>query len=147
MNQTGVEFLGTISRHKKGKKIWWCLFTFSNNREIRHFNVVVMQKQQRNAQKSLIHVQSCLFANVSCKTRESDVIWRFDVGSTWTRLLDGKANGCLQWFLFLCSIAAGQEKPLLAGYKVGGKSSKMETLNQEKVGGSWTVSLCRCHFL
>lgn len=25
-------------------------------------------------------------------TRESDVIWRFDVGVTWTRMVDGKAN-------------------------------------------------------
>ena len=29
----------------------------------------------------------------------SDVIWRFDIGVTWTRMLHGKANGRLQWFL------------------------------------------------
>ena len=41
------------------------------------------------------------------KTRESDV--------TWTRIPNGKANGCSQWFLFLRSAASGLEKPLLAG--------------------------------
>ena len=31
-------------------------------------------------------------------------------------MLDGKANGCLQWFLSHRSVASGLEKPLLAGY-------------------------------
>ena len=31
-------------------------------------------------------------------------------------MLDGKANGCSQWFLSLRSVASGLEKPLLAGY-------------------------------
>ena len=64
-------------------------------------------KTERNEQKVVKHVQSCCFADVSCKTRESDV--------TWTRMPDGKANGCSQWFLFLCSAVSGLEKPLLAG--------------------------------
>ena len=31
-------------------------------REIRHFHVVVGQRQQRNVEKSVMHVQSCCFA-------------------------------------------------------------------------------------
>ena len=39
--------------------------------------------------------------------------WIFVV-ITWTRMLDGKANGCSQWFLSHRSVASGLEKPLLA---------------------------------
>ena len=30
--------------------------------------------------------------NVSCQTRGSDVIWRFDLGDTWMGMLDGRAT-------------------------------------------------------
>ena len=42
-----------------------CCFVFpsSTNREIRHFHVLVVQRRQRNIQKSVMHVQSCCFAN------------------------------------------------------------------------------------
>ena len=42
-----------------------CCFVFpsSTKREIRHFHVVVVQRRQRNVQKSVMHVQSCCFAN------------------------------------------------------------------------------------
>ena len=41
-----------------------CLvFTSSTQREIRHFHVVIMLQQQRNVQKTVMHVQSC-FTNV-----------------------------------------------------------------------------------
>ena len=36
-----------------------CLFTFCIKREIRHFHVVVVQKRQKNVQKSVMHMQSC----------------------------------------------------------------------------------------
>ena len=39
--------------------------TFSTKREIRHFHVVVVQRRQRNVQKSVMHVQSYCFANRS----------------------------------------------------------------------------------
>ena len=39
------------------------LCTSSVHREIRHFHVVVVQWRQRNVQKSVMHVQSCCFAN------------------------------------------------------------------------------------
>ena len=35
--------------------------TSSLQREIRQFRVVVVQRRQRNAQKSVIHLQSCFF--------------------------------------------------------------------------------------
>ena len=43
------------------------------------------------------------------------ILLRFDVGVTWTRMLDGKANGSSQYILYLRSVASGLEKPLLAG--------------------------------
>ena len=47
------------------KKESHCLvFTSSTIREIRHFHVVVVQRRQRNVQKSVMHVQSCYFANL-----------------------------------------------------------------------------------
>ena len=44
-----------------------CCFEFpsSTKREIRHFHVVVVRRRQRNVQKSLMHVQSCCFANLN----------------------------------------------------------------------------------
>ena len=35
----------------------------STKSEIRHFHVVVVQRRQRNVKKSVMHVQSCYFAN------------------------------------------------------------------------------------
>ena len=37
----------------------------STKREIRHFQVVVVQRRLRNEQKSVMHVQSCCFANIN----------------------------------------------------------------------------------
>ena len=49
------------------------MFTSSTTRKIRHFHFVVVQRQQRNVQKSVMHVQSCCFANLSlllfCRSR------------------------------------------------------------------------------
>ena len=47
------------------RKFQSSLFTSSIKREIRHFLVVVLQWRQRNVQKSVMHVQSCCFANPS----------------------------------------------------------------------------------
>ena len=55
----------------------------------------------------------------SQETTGSGVVWRFDVGATWTRILNGKAYGRSQWFLSLHCAASGLEKPLLAGYVFG----------------------------
>ena len=59
-NLTGVEIQVQGRRQKKFRR---CLFTLSMKRKVRHFHVVVEQKRRRNqAQKSVIHVQSCCFA-------------------------------------------------------------------------------------
>ena len=41
------------------------VFTSSTKREVRHFHILVMQRWQRNAQKSMIHMQSSCFANLN----------------------------------------------------------------------------------
>ena len=51
-----------------------CLvFPSSTKREFRHFHVVVVQRRQRNVRQSVIHVQSCCFANLNlllfCRSR------------------------------------------------------------------------------
>ena len=92
----------------KENKIWPCLFTVQQKKQNKAFFLRRSRvKTERNEQKIVKYVQSCCFADVSCKTKESDV--------AWSRMLDGKANGCSQWFLFLRSAASGLEKPLLAG--------------------------------
>ena len=49
------------------------MFPSSIKREIWHFHVVVMQGQQRNVQKHVMHMQSCCFANLRllffCRSR------------------------------------------------------------------------------
>ena len=46
--------------------------------------------------------------DVSCETRGSDVIVRFDVGVMSTHMLDEKVNGCSQCFLNLRNVAVAQ---------------------------------------
>ena len=48
----------------KKKKVVFCS-RLPQDREIRHFHVVVVQRRQRNTQKRVIHVQSCCFANLN----------------------------------------------------------------------------------
>ena len=50
-----------------GKERESCCLVFpsSTRREIRHFHVVVVQRRQRNVQKSVMHVSSCCFANLN----------------------------------------------------------------------------------
>ena len=48
-------------------------------------------------------------------------------------MLDGKANGCTHWFLYLRSAASSLEKPLLAGY------SEMDIFMN---GGGQSVCIC-----
>ena len=64
---------GRDSSFERERKVRRHLFTFSINREIRHFHVVVVQWRQRNVQKTVLHVQSCCFANQTffffCRSR------------------------------------------------------------------------------
>ena len=49
----------------KDKESRWLVFTSWTKREIKHFHVVVVQRRQRNVQKSgVIHLQSCCFSNL-----------------------------------------------------------------------------------
>ena len=63
---SGAEFKKTVSEFRKRKrKSLLSSFTSSTKREIRHFHVVVVQRRQRNVQKSVMHVQSCCFADLN----------------------------------------------------------------------------------
>ena len=44
------------------KESRYLVFTSSKKREIRHFHVVVVQWRKSNVQKSVMYVQSCVFA-------------------------------------------------------------------------------------
>ena len=57
--------LGLYQSSGKGKESCCLLFPSSTKREIRHFHFVVVQRRLRNVQKSVMHVQSCCFANLN----------------------------------------------------------------------------------
>ena len=54
-------------RKRKRKRKFCVVFTYSikQAREIRKFHVAVEQRRLRNVQKSVMHVQSCCFANIN----------------------------------------------------------------------------------
>ena len=63
-NFSGVEFLRTVSKFRKKGDCY--VFMSSTKCEIRPFHVIdiVVQRQQRNVEKSVMHVQSCCFASL-----------------------------------------------------------------------------------
>ena len=64
VNFFGVDFKGLHQRSGEEKGSRCLVFPSSTKREIGHFHVVVAQRRQRNVQKSVMHVQSCGFANL-----------------------------------------------------------------------------------
>ena len=58
------------------------MFPSSTKREIRHFHVVVVQRQQRNVPKSVMHVQSYCFANLN----RPIALLPFSLPSPWSLL-------------------------------------------------------------
>ena len=67
-NVFGVEFERNASRESSGKeneKSFCLVFPSSTKREFRHLHVMAVQRRQRNVQKSVMHVQSCCFANLN----------------------------------------------------------------------------------
>ena len=54
----GDELLIGLSKFGERSEFRRCLFTSSIKHEIRYFHVVVLQKRQRNVQKSVMNVQS-----------------------------------------------------------------------------------------
>ena len=57
-----------------------------------------------------------IFKSLTFPVKKEEVML-FDVGITWTPMLNGKANGCSQWFLSICIIATSLEKSLVAGHR------------------------------
>ena len=57
--------LGPRHSSEKERESRCLLFTSSVRREIRQFQVVVVQRRQGNVQKSVMQVQSCCFANLN----------------------------------------------------------------------------------
>ena len=64
---------GLYQSSGKEKESCCLVFPSSTKREIRQFHVVVVQRRQRNVQKSVMHVQSCCFACLNlllfCRSR------------------------------------------------------------------------------
>ena len=121
-NLNGVEFQGTIFKFKSEKKNKFrrCLFTLSIKSKIRHLHVVVVQKWQRNAK-----IKAWCTCKVVVLLIKPIVLLKFSLPScrwifvviTWTRMLEGKANGCSQWFLSATrSVVSNLEKALLVGH-------------------------------
>ena len=65
--------IGSYQSSGKEKETCCFVFPFSTKPEIRHYHVVVVQRRLRNAQKSVLHVQSSYFANLNllgfCRSR------------------------------------------------------------------------------
>ena len=59
VNVFGVDSKGLNQRSGKEKKSCCLVVPSSTKREIGHFHVVVVQRRQRNVQKSVMHEQSC----------------------------------------------------------------------------------------
>ena len=57
--------MGLYQSSGKGKESCCLLFPSSTKCEIGHFHFVVVQRRLRNVQKSVMHVQSCCFANLN----------------------------------------------------------------------------------
>ena len=72
---SGVESERTVFKFRKRKRKFCVMFTYSIKQacEIRKFHVLVEQRPLRNVQKSVMHVQSCCFANLNlllfCRSR------------------------------------------------------------------------------
>ena len=56
---------GLYQSLRKKKESCCLVFPSSTKRAIRHFYVVVVQRRQRNVQKSVMRVESCCFANLN----------------------------------------------------------------------------------
>ena len=77
MSLPGVEFSRTVSNFKKRILENRCLaFMFSTKHKIRQFYFVVILWQQRNAQKSVIQVQSCCFSSLLLQAMIDALQWQ-----------------------------------------------------------------------
>ena len=64
---SGLNPKGPYLSLEKEKETFCVVLTYSikRAREIRKFHVAVVQQRLRNVQKSVMHVQSCSFANLN----------------------------------------------------------------------------------
>ena len=75
---SGLNPKGPYLSLEKEKETFCVVLTYSiyRAREIRKFHVAVVQQRLRNVQKSVMHVQSCFFANLNllffCRRRRCD---------------------------------------------------------------------------
>ena len=62
----GVNLKGPYLSLKKEKENFCVVFTYSikQAREISNFHIAVVQRRQRHAEKSMMHVQSYCFSNI-----------------------------------------------------------------------------------
>ena len=63
--------------------------TSSTKREIRTFQVVIVQRRQRSVQKRVMHVQSCCFANLRALSKSQNSLagsWSDQTFWQWNRL-------------------------------------------------------------
>ena len=80
----------------KDKKSRWLVFTSWTKREIRHFHVVVVQRRQRNVQKSgVIQLQSCCFSNLK-------TYCFFAVLAAFAVVTDNALLGGFRFQMFMC---------------------------------------------
>ena len=80
----------------KDKKSRWLVFTSWTKREIRHFHAVVVQRRQRNVQKSgVIHLQSCCFSNLK-------TYCFFAVLAAFAVVTDSGLLGGFRFQMFMC---------------------------------------------
>ena len=65
-NFSGIEPERTVSKFKK-RRSFCAVFHYSikRAREVRKFHVAVAQRRLRNVPKSMMHVQSCCFADIN----------------------------------------------------------------------------------
>ena len=91
-----------------GKEKGSCCLVFpsSTKREIRHFHVVVVQRRLRNVQKSVMHVQRWVFANISrsialrfCRSR-----YRRRHRSLWYRSHILRSENCISFNCSTCTV-------------------------------------------
>ena len=111
----------------KEKESCCLLFPSSTKREIRQFHVVVVQRRQRNVQKSVMHVQSCCFANLNlllfrrshCRRRRRRRRRRRCLSSLPVRKCVQFSNWCSAWLNHLP----------LAQHVLGGATFNLSTVS------------------
>ena len=132
---TEVKFQGIISKFRivrSEMKFRCCLFMLTIKCKIRHFHTKLAKKctKEHDTRKKVVVLLIKPFVSLMlsspsccwiCKSlmfpAKKEEVMLFDVGITWTPMLNGKANGCSQWFLSICIIATSLEKSLVAGHR------------------------------